>query len=297
MTGLKNSRWILFAMIMVAPGLVLAPRAAFADGGGEVQPPKAKPHGYSLTDMASAIALFSTSGNNSQYYPDTPFQLLYEDPTTVVVTPVGGGIFVTASNSFTVHSGTPFFVPIVYLDDSPPVWGTFPTTEHAAPAYAFGHEQIGLTGIEIIVDGKGTCIGPDYTAGPVLTPPLLDGDGTHFISIGAFLTPLSVGTHTVSFKATFAGEAFVAGTGLSFEIGRLHLPSQSRAGALIGRCLVPVNRNVTPMLKSAINDYAVRSSWKIRAGSGESPSTATAARALRSASRGPHVALECARER
>ena len=79
MTGLKNSRRILFAVIMVAPGLVLAARAAFADGGGNVQPPKAKPHGYSLTDMASAIALFSTSGNNSQYYPDTPFQLLYED--------------------------------------------------------------------------------------------------------------------------------------------------------------------------------------------------------------------------
>jgi hypothetical protein len=215
MTGLKSSRWILFAVLMVAPGL--APRVVLADGGGNVQPPKAKPHGYSLTDMASAIALFSTSGNNSQYYPDTPFQVLYEDPTTIVVTHVGGGIVVTASNSFTVHSGTPFFVPIVYLDDSPPVWGTFPADASEARGYAFDHAQIGLTGLEIMVDGKGTCIGPAYTAGPVVTPPLLDGDGTHFISIGAFLTPLSKGTHTVTFKATFAGDAFVAGSGLTFE--------------------------------------------------------------------------------
>ena len=83
MTGLKSSRWILFAALMVAPGLALHHGPAFADGGGEVQPPKAKPHGYSLTDMASAIALFSTSGHNLQYYPDTPFQLLFHDPTTV----------------------------------------------------------------------------------------------------------------------------------------------------------------------------------------------------------------------
>ena len=82
----------------------------------------------------------------------------------------------------------------------------------------------GLTGLEIIVDGKSTSIGPDYTAGPVLTAPLLDGGGTHFISIGAFLTPLSVGKHTVSFKATFAGDAFVPGRA-QLRIGRIHLPS------------------------------------------------------------------------
>ena len=217
MTGLKSSRRVFFAVVMVAPGLVLAPRLALADGGGNVQPPKATPHGYSLTDMASAIALFSTSGHNSQYYPDTPFQLLFEDPTTVDVTHVGGGITVTASNSFTVPSGTPFYLQLVFLDDSPPVIGTFPADSSTAAAYAFDQAQVGLTGLEIIVDGKGTSINPAYTAGPVLTPPLLDGDGTHFISIGAFLTPLSVGTHTVRFKATFAGDEFVAATGLSFE--------------------------------------------------------------------------------
>jgi len=215
MTGLKNSRRILLAVIMVAPGL--APRAAFADGGGNVLPPEAKPHGYSLTDMASAIALFSTSGNESQYYPDTPFQVLSEDTSTIKTTPVGSGLVVTASNSFTVESGTPFFVAIFYADDSPPVIGTFPAHAREAAGYVFGEAQLGLTDVEIIVDGESTGIGRDYVAGPVLTPPLLDGGGTHFISVGAFLTPLSVGTHTVTFIATESGDEFAAASGLSFE--------------------------------------------------------------------------------
>jgi hypothetical protein len=198
MTGLKTSRGILFAVIMIAPGLM--PWAAFADGGGEVLPPRAKPHGYSLTDMASAIALFSTSGNSSQYYPDTPFQILYEDTSTIVVTPVNGGVKVTGSNSFTVASGTQFFVAVYYADDSPPFTPPFPTDPSTAAAYVF--DVNGVKDLEIVVDGEGTCLGPDYVAGPVTTAPLLDGGGTHFISVGAFLTPLSVGKHTVAIKGT-----------------------------------------------------------------------------------------------
>ena len=167
--------------------------------------------------MANAIALFSTSGNNLQYYPDTPFQLLFEDTSTVVVTPAAGGIVVTGGNTFTVGSGTPFFVPVIFLDDSPPVIGTFPTSANKAAAYAFDKSQFGCTDVAIIVDGESASLGRDYVAGPVLTAPLLDGGGTHFISIGAFLTPLSVGTHTVRITGTFAGDAFVAATGLSYE--------------------------------------------------------------------------------
>ena len=81
----------------------------------------------------------------------------------------------------------------------------------------FSTRQLGAKNLEIIVDGETTSIGRDYVAGPVVTAPLLDGGGTHFISVGAFLTPLGVGTHTVTIKGTFAGDAFVAATGLSFE--------------------------------------------------------------------------------
>ena len=176
----------------------MSSRQATADGGGNVQPPKAKPHGYSLTDMASAIALFSTSGNSSEYYPDTPFQILAEDTSTIVVTPVTGGVVVTASNSFTVASGTPFFVPVYYADDSPPFTPPFPTDASTAAAYVF--DVNGVKDLEIVVDGESTCLGADYVAGPVHTAPLQDGGGTHFISVGAFLTPLSVGKHTVAIK-------------------------------------------------------------------------------------------------
>ena len=217
MTVFRNSRRILLAMIVIASGLALAARAAFDNDGGEVLPAWAKPHGYSLTDMASAIALFTTSGNSATYYPNTPFQILAEDTSTIAVTPLNGGLVVTGSNSFTVDSRTPFFVPATYYDDSPPIAGNFPANAHGAVAYVFGQEQQGTRDVEIIVDGKSTCLGPDYVAGPVLTATLLDGGGTHFISLGAFLTPLSVGTHTVTMKATFAGDAFVAASGLNFE--------------------------------------------------------------------------------
>jgi hypothetical protein len=215
MIDLKNTRRILLAVILAAQGL--PPRAALADDGGNVLPPQAKPHGYSLTDMASEIALFSTSGNSSQYYPDTPFQVLAEDVSTIVATPVNGGIVVTATNSFTVSAGTPFFVAVYYSDDSPPFTPPFPTDNREAAKYL--HDVNGVDVLGIIVDGKSTFLGPDYVAGPVLTPPLLDGGGTHLISVGAFLTPLSVGKHTVSIMGFLSGPSFSAANGgLSFEL-------------------------------------------------------------------------------
>ena len=54
--------------------------------GGNVLPPNASPYGYSLDDMAKALALFDTSGNDLSYYPKTPFQILYADPKKTIVT-------------------------------------------------------------------------------------------------------------------------------------------------------------------------------------------------------------------
>src|SRR5262245_59380576 len=94
---------------------------ATADGGGNVLSATATPAGYSLEDMAAAMAYFSTSGNNPDYYPDTPFQILY----------------VSETNTFTVRPGTRFFVPVAYADDSFPVIGDFPATEDGIPDYVF----------------------------------------------------------------------------------------------------------------------------------------------------------------
>lgn len=165
---------------------------------GGVLPATARPHGWSLERITSATALFTTSGNQPAYYPATPFQILYADPATTQVVAVGDGFLATASNRFTVRPGTEFFVPVWNADDSPPIVGTWPQTHHEAIPYFFAPSQVGGKDFAITIDGRRTALGPAYLAGPVTTPPLLDGGGTHFITLGAFLTPLPPGTHTVS---------------------------------------------------------------------------------------------------
>jgi len=182
-------------------------------GGGVVLPPHAMPHGYSLRDMARETALFLTSSNNPQYYPHTPFQVLYFDPSTLQATMPDGGTAVTGGNSFHVSPGTSFYVNLLNSDDSPPIVGNFPTDASGAADYFFDPKQLGVTNTEIIVDGKSTPVGAAYVAGPVETPPLLDvppgvTGGTHMIELAVFLTPMSAGTHKVEIKGEFAGDAF-----------------------------------------------------------------------------------------
>jgi hypothetical protein len=103
----------------------------FALSGGTVLPPNATVDGYSLTDMARETARFTTSGNNLKYYPDTPIQVLYFDSSTETFTTVGHRLALTGSNSFTVSPTTPFYVPLLSVDDSPPVVGKFPADPSA----------------------------------------------------------------------------------------------------------------------------------------------------------------------
>jgi hypothetical protein len=185
--------------------------------GGQVLPATAHPLGYTLTDMARATALFNTSNNDLSQYPKTPFQILYVDPATETSSLVNGGLVVTGSNKFTVAASTPFYVPVAFIDDSPPVLGTFPTDPSTVANYVFGQDQVGTTNLQIIVDGQVTPIGSAYAAGPVQTPPLLDGGGDHIITVGAFLTPLRPGSHTVAIAGKFSGVLFQQTFGLKFE--------------------------------------------------------------------------------
>jgi hypothetical protein len=185
--------------------------------GGNVMPPSARPFGFSLADMAGQIAQFATSFNNPAFYPTTPFQILYGDPNTITFSSVeGNGLLETGSNTFHVHAGTVFYVPIQSADDSPPIVGNFPSDSSTVLNYWFDESQLGWKGF-IKVDGKTTSIGAAYLVGPITTQPLQDGAGTHIITLGVFLGPLNRSSHTVSFRSQFDGAAIPPGFfGLNF---------------------------------------------------------------------------------
>jgi hypothetical protein len=149
--------------------------------------------------MSRLTALFTTSGNNPAYLPNTPFQILY--------------VKSSQPSLFKVEAGTMFYVPLWNADDSPPVAGVFPTTPIQAKWYFFDPAQLGAS-FRILIDSNTTELGPQYVAGPVTTPPLLDGGGTHFVTIGAFLYPLSPGTHTVRIQGGLYGKLIEATYGI-----------------------------------------------------------------------------------
>jgi hypothetical protein len=210
---MRGVKWLLTVMIMSTAGLLLFIPTALA---GVVLPATARPEGWSLARMTSELALFTTSGNEAAYYPKTPFQILYADAATSQVVPVGDGFLALGSNSFAVRPGTAFFVPLWNADDSPPIVGTWPENHSDAIAYFFDPTQVGGKGFAITIDGRTTPIGAAYLAGPVTTPPLLDGGGTHIITLGAFLTPLPSGTHTVSISGGVFGSEIAKAYPFSF---------------------------------------------------------------------------------
>ena len=198
-------RCLFFSTLTLATAF---PALSTDKGGGNVMPPTATPSGYSLEDMAEALAYFDTSGNDRHFYPDTPFQILYADWSKP------GG-----ANTFTVKAGTRFFVPVTFIDDSPPILGDFPDDADDIADYVFDRDQLGGHHLQIVVDGKTTTLGREYAVG-THAPGLLDGGGSNLIQIGAFLTPLSKGTHTVTIRGTFDGEVILDlfGAPSSFEI-------------------------------------------------------------------------------
>jgi hypothetical protein len=185
---MKRSLLVLAVSIVVAGGT----SSIAGGGGGPVLPASATPSGYTLDDMAAELALFSTSGNKLAYYPDTPFQILY----------------ISDTNTFCVPAGTRFFVPVFFIDDSPPILGTFPDDADDIADYVFGADQLGGYDMQIVVDGQATTLGPEYLGSTHVSAGLLDGGGHNFIQLGGFLTPLAPGKHTVTIIANFDGAVF-----------------------------------------------------------------------------------------
>src|SRR5262245_6540261 len=114
----------LMPLALLLAAVASSPRAL---AGGNVLPPTAKPLGWTLDQMAEAVANFSIIGNDPAYYPHTPFQIIYRHP----------------GNSFTVPAGTYFYVNVVFFDDSDPIIGDWPADKSGAAEYMFGRHQLG----------------------------------------------------------------------------------------------------------------------------------------------------------
>src|SRR4051794_21463783 len=82
-----------FALLIALQVWPTASRVVAANGssaGGHVIAAGASPSGYSLDDVAAALAAFSDGGNDATLLPSLPFQVIYT----------------TGSNVFNVKAGT-----------------------------------------------------------------------------------------------------------------------------------------------------------------------------------------------
>jgi hypothetical protein len=194
----------IIAVTVLAAGMLLAPTSfagvpsiakqsvAATQGGGNVLPAQAQPKGYSLLRLAKTTAAFNVS-DHSGAPPNVPFQML----------------FWTADNApFHVRPGTMLYVPILYNDDSPVIIGDFPdpTDRKALLNYWYSQKQFGVVYTNITVDGQTTSLGADYVMGVKFAAPLPD-TATQYITVGAVLTPLTKGRHTIGISALATGEA------------------------------------------------------------------------------------------
>jgi hypothetical protein len=158
--------------------------------------------GYSLEETALQTAAFNVSLDPSVYPDGLPFQILNT----------------AGDRSFIVKTGTFFYIPIAWVDDSPPVLGTFPSNASAAQPYFFAPQQLGGHDFSITIDGIVYSLDGSYLAGPVTTAPLPDGGGTHFLVIAAFMAPLDPGDHVVQLKGALDGTLVIDTYGAPYLI-------------------------------------------------------------------------------
>ncbi len=161
-------------------------------GGGNVVPAVAQPKGFSLLKLATATAAYNVT-DHSGAAPRVPFQML---------------VWRGDNPPFYVKPGTMLYVPVLYNDDSPVIIGDFPdpTDREALLNYWYSQKQFGVVYTNITVDGKVMSLGPDYVMGVKFAAPLPD-TATQYITVGAVLTPLTKGRHTIGISALATGEA------------------------------------------------------------------------------------------
>lgn len=181
-----------------------------------VLPPDACPDGYSLSDVAAAVASFNLNGNDPKFLPDVPFPILHMEDVNIEM--VGAGILGTGDRSLTVAAGTVCFVPMWITDDRPPVVAGFPSAASSAGVWFFDPATCGGRDFEIEVDGKSTPIGEEYVTGPAR----MSGDERHHaITLAAFLRPMTPGTHVVIVRGGCFGPGMAEAHRVAFVQGEL----------------------------------------------------------------------------
>lgn len=226
--GSQRARTLVGLFLLLISGSAIT----HADNGS-VLPPTAAPQGYSLDTMLRELAQFQASFNNEQYYPQTPFQILYiaKQHVTPVMCPGGGkGVRFIGTSRFVVHEGTQFFMPVAYADNTveenaPSIPAPFPTTLAGAVEYFFGPAGYGGRDFQIVVDGQATAIGPGYLAGPATFSPTLVNGATAAIQLGAFVSPLSEENHRISLTGGYFGTGFTGAVRDPVHHSGLHLSS------------------------------------------------------------------------
>ena len=160
-----------------------------------VMPAQARPFGYSLDEMARLVAPFNMSDRNGPP-PNTPFQILYQNN-------------VTGATAFDVAHGKFLYVPLLYNDDSAPVIGHFPTNAQnrlQLLRYWYSQSELGVTTMQLVIDGKTVPLGAGYVSGLSFNPPLPDG-ATQYLTAGAYISPLARGARTVEIRFKATGDA------------------------------------------------------------------------------------------
>jgi hypothetical protein len=131
--------------------------------------------------MAEITGAFN-AGTHEGSPPPTPFQMLYHRPSGDLV--------------FKVQPGTMLYVPVVFdTGDAVDV-----TDKASVANLFFNPAQYGAEYIDIVVDGKVTSLKQfGYPVGA-------DVPGVvNYTTVAAFLTPLTPGTHQVTYRALFDG--------------------------------------------------------------------------------------------
>ncbi|MFZ4641463.1 MAG: PTPA-CTERM sorting domain-containing protein [Nodosilinea sp.] len=181
-----NKQLVLAATCVagVAVGLGLETQAALATGfGGQVLPANAIINGYSLTNAAEVHVPWLANGGP---LPVTPFEQL-----------------VVTISDYIVTDSTYFYVPVFGANNFPPPFpDPFPSTLTEARFALFDPSQADLSGT-VTVDGLTTVLGPEYLVGPVS---YTQGGSTYQqYQLGTFLSPLAVGSHTVTIELLQGG--------------------------------------------------------------------------------------------